>query len=984
MQTVVRQDGESPRLSAAQEAIPARRESACITAHAPRLRARRELVGLCELWKQTRTDGGHVVEILGASGSGKSRLLAAFAERFHDEPARFLMVECRDRNVQPFSALKWLLDDHLQRIELSPASEGAGRKAALRAAAGPLAARIATLSPRFAELLPDRPQLEGMQQVFLESFVDFFARYAEAVGPSVWAIDDAQWLDPGSAVVLSSMVVRLKASGHLLVYAARNDLAYRQKIDLLRAKLPSARLTSMPLATLTSEELAELIGDYLGVDSPQEPALVRQLALLSDGTPLGALELLRLALEHGYLTQQHGQWALDASIHAMQLPAAAREYIGLRVSLLPQQTTHILRAAALLGTPIQSSLLALATGFETDAVECALQDGASARLLQLGGAGVYVFVHEGVAETLLRGMSLSARRLEHSQMAARLHTLDPDEVERSYLLARQYAAGDLEREPAAAFDALRRAARCALEACDDRLALSFLRPAADAARVAGIRLDREFHLDLAESSLRTGECHESRLYFEEALARSAAGLERAHVLGRIAWLHHYDADAQECWRALTAALAECGCATPSAGIAGKIADVVRVLAGRARRRALLAQPRGLETVCGLYVACMRTSLESRDDARFRGSALQLAPLAGRLLECRARVEADLMLALELACTGETAEADRRHRDAEAMAQRLADPISRTSCHRIRHAIHAWREDPGACEREALACLRWSHWMELGEFCQLCADMYALESWRGRPLQALCWVQRALDRMVWVGRAPAILGVLEQAACGALESMGRAAEGDALRERLSRVERADIPTGHSLHVLSFQARVQQLVARGKLGGKFEALVDEFDRLVKPDGLHPLLAVHYLQVAHARVQQCLQASNLERDALVKRFEHSLHCVRVTSRNDDSPHLRFLWAAQAWFDDAPERARRHLADAERAAERLLCPWVSCAAARLRGHMLRAEGDLEAAQEQATLAALLAQKDAQHAMLREIRREFELPLVARSYGAE
>jgi hypothetical protein len=98
--TAVQQDGSSVRLSISPVAIASTRHS---------VRARRELTALCESWKQTQGHGGRIVEILGVPGSGKSRLLAAFGELFGDEPARFFVADCRDRNLQPFAALKSML-----------------------------------------------------------------------------------------------------------------------------------------------------------------------------------------------------------------------------------------------------------------------------------------------------------------------------------------------------------------------------------------------------------------------------------------------------------------------------------------------------------------------------------------------------------------------------------------------------------------------------------------------------------------------------------------------------------------------------------------------------------------------------------------------------------------------------------------------------------------------------------------------------------
>jgi tetratricopeptide (TPR) repeat protein len=392
--------------------------------------------------------------------------------------------------------------------------------------------------------------------------------------------------------------------------------------------------------------------------------------------------------------------------------------------------------------------------------------------------------------------------------------------------------------------------------------------------------------------------------------------------------------------------------------------------------------RDLGTICDLYVACMRVSLESRDTARLLSSALRLAAIVPRLHECRSRVEAELMLAFVQAVFGAAVKAERAYRAALAMAERLADPIALTSCHRIRHVILGWQGDYDACDREAVWCHKSSHWMELSEFCHLCVGMYGLESARGRMVQALSWVERALDRIHGVGRAPAILGVLEQAAYGVLASMRRDAEADALSQRLQFVERGELRTGHYFHLLWFQGRVQQLVACGELGPEFEALVDEFDRLVAPEHLHRIVAVHYIHVAHARVQQCLNAAQALAASLAK-LDRAVHCVSVTSCSvETAPHLHFLLAAQAWFRGSQGKARRHLDEAERVAEKLNCPWASCASARLRAHMLRAEGKLDSALDRARIAALLARQYAQNALLREISREFELPIPADDYS--
>jgi hypothetical protein len=199
----------------------------------------------------------------------------------------------------------------------------------------PQASHIALLSPNLAELLSDvaaTVELPDVQQVFVDSLVEFIARYLEAVGPSAIAIDDAHWLDHGSRIVVSLLVARIRAGGHLLVYAARDEPVHRRTVELLRTALPPDNLTSLRLGPMSQGELSGLVAEYLSSVAAPDPEMVRQLATLTDGTPLSALELLRLALEQGYLNQHDGVWRLESAIHKMQLPGSSRELIARRVA----------------------------------------------------------------------------------------------------------------------------------------------------------------------------------------------------------------------------------------------------------------------------------------------------------------------------------------------------------------------------------------------------------------------------------------------------------------------------------------------------------------------------------------------------------------------------------------------------------------------------------------------------------------------------
>jgi signal transduction histidine kinase/CheY-like chemotaxis protein/ABC-type cobalamin transport system ATPase subunit len=971
---------------------PPSRESLAVSSSVPTARrARSEIVALRRYWDQASEHGGKLIEVLGPAGSGKSRLLAVFAELVGEEQVQVLSVKCRDSDWAPFSTLKRLLEGHLAGLALLEPERRAHIEESLRLAAGPMASRIRLLSPRLAALFQDSNVTiaEGdAQQVFVAGMAEFLAKYLESSGPSVLVIDDIHWLDASSRMVLSRLAARLCSQGHLLVCAARDDADSREPLERFRSTLVPDLSEVIQLGPLSETDASELIADYLGLDRRPERDLVQQLTQLSDGTPLSLLELLRLTLERGHLRPRWGRWHLDAGpVQRMRLPASSQALIRHRLSALDITTLEVLRTAAVIRSRIDPPWLARVNGMALPAVRDALEVARAARLIEKDARGEHCFVHDCVWEELLRSVPEERRRALHERAAEALYDAEGRGADYEYELARHHAAGLVALNPRRAFEATRRAARRALEACDDPLTLSFLKPAETAARLAGIDPDRQFYVELAEASWRTGASRESYLYFERALERSAPGIERAHVLGRLAWIYHYNSNADACWKMLSAALDECGRSVPDDDPRGLLVD-----AGSWLRSAIPVRRRKLpreeaETLCGLYIDCMRVSFESGHPARGLSSTLRLAQLARELEPCRTRVHADMLTAFVASTLGATRAADMLCERADAMSRDLADPIAQTLCHQVRHVILGWRGNLDECEREArLSVDERGHFMELGELCHMCFGMYGVEAVRGRPSIALAWLDRAIERVRQTGHAPAVFSLIEDAACSALFALGREKDIARLKRTLQFVECAGIQPGSYFHVLGYQSRVQYFTERGNLGEEFEALVDEFDRLGQnPKQVHALVHCYYIHVGHARVHQCLRAEPGRRALLLPKLERAMNDLDAATRvNAALAHQRFVRAAHAWFSGDRIRAEALLVEADQLANEYAVVWVNYAVARLRAHILRANGKHEAATNHAQTAALYARRYGQHNRLRFIREEFELSEAAEPTRSE
>ncbi len=970
---------------------PPSRESLAVSSATPSRRTRSEINLLRRFWDHAPEHGGKLIEVLGPAGSGKSRLLAVFAEQMSEEQVQVLSVKCRDSDWAPFSALKRLLEGHLAGLSLLEPARRTQLEDDLRTAAGPMASRIRLLSPRLAALFHDRgPTMDqgDAQQVFVEGMADFLARYLESSGPSVLVIDDVHWLDASSRMVLSRLAARLCAKGHLLVCAARNDEDSRQPLERFRAVLLPEYTDRVQLGALSERDAAELIADYLGLDQRPDRELIQQLTQLSDGTPMSLLELLRLTLERGHLRPLWGRWQLDAGpVQRMRLPASSQALIRRRLAALDRSTLEVLRTAAVIRSRLDASLLARVNGMDPEKVGAALDTARSARLLEVDAQGEHCFVHDSVWEELLRGVPDYQRRAMHERAAEALYLQAGRGADYEYELARHHVAGVLALNPKRAHEATRAAARRALDACDDALALSFLKPAENAARLAGIELDRRFYIELAETCLRSGDVRASRTYFDLALQRSVARFERAHVRGRIAWIYHHEADSETCWRELSAALAECGCSAPTDEPRALLRGATAWLSGSIGKPDASLLREDAEILCGLWIGCVRASFEDGHPARGVASVLSLARCAQQLGPSRTLVYADLLVAFVLSTLGATKLSNKRIARAEAMARELGDPIAVTLWHQLVHVIAGWRGDLDESERQArIAVDERGHWLELGELCHICFGMYGVELGRGRPLLALGWLDRAIDRVRQGGRAPAMFALIADSTRSTLRALGRDKDIDRLDRKLQHLERASIQPRSYLHLLSYQSRIQYYTERGELGPEFEAIADEFDQLgVDPKQAHQLVVLYYIHLCHARIHQCLRAEPARRALLLPKLERALKALEAGGRTEAiEAHTRLVHAAYRWFCGAREQAEDLLVEAEKIALNHNVVWASYGVARLRAHMLRSAGNLEAAHNQAQFAALLARQYGHPNRLRFIREEFDLPGTAEPVRSE
>jgi len=922
-------------------------------------------------WREVERSGGRVVLVEGIRGSGKTRFLRACSALVSEEGrGRSLEAVCRQADA-PLAALRRAFESYFESLERLAKHERAAFRTALRSAAeGPVASLACVIAPGFADILGlAKPATTAIPDAFAEGAAEFLIRLARLTGPLFVAFDDVQWMDAASLNVISAVADRAHEASLLLYLSARPHEA-GSAFDRFDAVGPR-RSTRITIGPLDLRQSAALIAAHLGVGSA-DPALVRRVVAAADDTPVGVLEVLGAFLDDGALRFRDNSWQLDAAnVNRVALPSGALSLLGHRVREVPAATKSVMEVAAILGTHFEDALLADVLGLSVQDVGHALADGRQAGLLVPAEAGHHAFCHDSVREMLVAGLDDAARPQLHQRAAERLAKRADSNVDALYACAAHFAAGDLRKSPPLAYSIARKAAEAALDRFDNDAALRFFEMARVCAEAASRPLDVAFHRKVGEANLRIGALDQSVRAFEMALELAKDPVTRATILARLVWVHRERAEPDAAWAALEQGLAALDVRMSAQETAPEIfAPPSAVRRGR----------EVLDVLCDLYHHYARMGIDRRwpTNVLERRTEVVAAALSQADHTSVTLARAHLTCHTLLTLCGRIAAAEQHLDAARVMAEKLGDPAL-LAVYLVRRSVaHAYRGQFDAMLADTRECAdKYAPWMETNEFCATISNGSFVESLRGRATHDWSWTVRAIDRLRrrrhTTQAVPSYVAYRGQAALAAMGRSGQ--EGPWLASQLHLA--ANRPPEKAWYgTTRWGPQARNFLETGNLGAEFEDFVSSFQAEgYDPGDSHPMVTEYYIAVGHARVEQCLKATRDDRPSRIAALVGAAADLRAAAKTPlYKAHSKYVDACLAWFEGRLPKADRLLARAEILARRQTCPWVLWGVARVRAHMLRDEGSLDAARDQARIAETLAREHGAEPRIQLVRTEFSL----------
>jgi DNA-binding SARP family transcriptional activator/tetratricopeptide (TPR) repeat protein len=374
-----------------------------------------ELEACLDAWRGVLGGDTSLLVVEGEPGAGKSRLLSELARDVGERGATVLHGRCYEDLRVPFQPFASAMADHLERVP----SQAAAR---LRAVAGPQLARI--VPDRTAPAPPPVPPADDAREnaelerwKVLDAATSFLAAIA-AEYPTLLVIDDLQWADAPSLLLLGHLLGNLTNRPVLLAASCRDD-ALTPTSPLSRTLLDAKRtgvLRRLPLRGLGVDAVCLLLHEMVpNLEAATAERLGRKLHQLSEGNPFFARELIA-HLRDSAMLDDIASGAL--AVEAAGLPVEVQVLLGRRMGVLRADTLDLLRSAAVVGSEVDLDLLGEVTGRARAELTTVVDEAYEAGLVieVPGTPDSFTFNHELLRHTLYGDLPPGRRARLHRRV----------------------------------------------------------------------------------------------------------------------------------------------------------------------------------------------------------------------------------------------------------------------------------------------------------------------------------------------------------------------------------------------------------------------------------------------------------------------------------------------------------------------------------------------------------------------------------------
>jgi len=357
------------------------------------------------------TGNGGILFLTGAPGVGSSRLASEVATEAATKGWLVLSGRCLEQDGAPYEPFREVLTAAVSSSTAKTLHEAVGHH-------GPL---LATLAPGLRQKVrgmaagAEVPADKLREQLF-KSIFGFLTR-VQGARPLLIVLDDLQWADEATVLLLRDLAERL-GSSRIVVLGTYWDSELDsggQFASVLSRLLRRRRAQRMVVGRLSDREVERLVAGMS--ETPLTPIQVMGIQAATEGNPL--------FVEHSMLYMAESESMLEGGHRAqasfteedLELAQSVRGLISRRLQRLSEPAQRMLVAAAVIGRDFDAPLLEAFGELSGHELRDALEEATRARFLVTAGPNIYRFAHDLVRQRVLAALQLPRLQAYHLAVA---------------------------------------------------------------------------------------------------------------------------------------------------------------------------------------------------------------------------------------------------------------------------------------------------------------------------------------------------------------------------------------------------------------------------------------------------------------------------------------------------------------------------------------------------------------------------------------
>jgi class 3 adenylate cyclase/tetratricopeptide (TPR) repeat protein len=375
-----------------------------------------EMAQLSEAVENLSQGKGSVFSIIGAAGTGKSRLVEEFKAGLDLDK-----IQWREGQAFPYAQnipYYPLIDLISKAIQIDEGDSPAAVKEKIESSLEVLIGREQDIAPYIGSLYAlDYPEIEEVSPEFwkaeLQKAILIVLTALAQRAPTVICLEDLHWADPSTLELVQFLLSEIR---HPVLFLC----VYRPTISPFSSHQISAMAIphqELHLRDLSLSEAQNMVESLLKTDAiPKDlQGFIRNKV---EGNPFYLEEAINSLIESKILVPENGDWRVDRPITESEISATIQGVIAARVDRLEQESKRILQEASVIGRSFYYEILKRISEIK-DNIDRSLSGLERFDLIKTKSIQPYleyIFKHALTQEVVYNGLLKKERREIHERI----------------------------------------------------------------------------------------------------------------------------------------------------------------------------------------------------------------------------------------------------------------------------------------------------------------------------------------------------------------------------------------------------------------------------------------------------------------------------------------------------------------------------------------------------------------------------------------